>query len=165
MIFSEVYMEQQTIKDLPDLCGKTVAVMRGSSQDQYMQTTLQPKCLAAGSTIELLAFDGESEALLQVKQGRENDYSEVEIKKIAVAVGISAIKYADLSSQRVKDYRFSFEKMLSFKGNTASYMLYSYARISSIVRKLNMDRADIYKYDMSKVVVNRAGEKPAGCAS
>ena len=45
---------------------------------------------------------------------------------------------------RLKDYRFSFQKMLSFKGNTASYMLYSYARISSIVRKLQIDRADIY---------------------
>ncbi len=60
----------KAIASVDDLCGKTVAVMRGSSQDQYMQTTLQPKCLAAGSTIELLAFDGESEALLQVKQGR-----------------------------------------------------------------------------------------------
>jgi polar amino acid transport system substrate-binding protein len=53
-----------------DLCGKTVAVMRGTAQDQYMQNTVQPKCTQTGAPIQLLAFDSESEALLQVKQGR-----------------------------------------------------------------------------------------------
>lgn len=53
-----------------DLCGTTVAVMRGTAQDQYMQQTVQPQCESAGDPIELLAFDSESEALLQVKQGR-----------------------------------------------------------------------------------------------
>ena len=60
----------KAIASVDDLCGKTVAVMRGSAQDQYMLTTVQPKCTAAGAPIELLAFDSESEALLQVKQGR-----------------------------------------------------------------------------------------------
>ena len=70
-----------------------------------------------------------------------------EMETIAKAVGISAIKYADLSSQRTKDYRFSYAKMLSFKGNTASYMLYSFARISSIVRKIGINREEIYNKD------------------
>lgn len=60
----------QGIASVDDLCGKTVAVMRASAQDEYIRTTVQPRCETAGAPIDLLAFDGESEALLQVKQGR-----------------------------------------------------------------------------------------------
>lgn len=56
-----------------------------------------------------------------------------------MAVGIGAVKYADLCSQRTRDYVFSYDKMLNFKGNTASYMLYSFARISSIVRNITTE--------------------------
>lgn len=58
------------IGSVDDLCGKTIAVMRGGTQDVYIQETIQPQCEEAGQPVELLAFDGESEALLQVKQGR-----------------------------------------------------------------------------------------------
>ncbi|MBL8879887.1 MAG: arginine--tRNA ligase [Phycisphaerales bacterium] len=55
--------------------------------------------------------------------------------RIARAVGIGAVKYADLSRDRNGDYLFSFDRMLSMQGNTAPYMLYAYARIRSIYRK------------------------------
>ncbi|MHC5059784.1 MAG: arginine--tRNA ligase [Planctomycetota bacterium] len=55
--------------------------------------------------------------------------------KIATAVGIGAIKYADYSNNRTSDYVFSFDKMLAMEGNTAPYMQYAYARIKSIERK------------------------------
>ncbi|BAZ38541.1 arginyl-tRNA-synthetase [Calothrix sp. NIES-4101] len=58
---------------------------------------------------------------------------------VAQVVGISAVKYADLSQNRMTDYKFSFDKMLSLKGNTAPYMLYSYARTQSIAREGNID--------------------------
>ena len=48
---------------------------------------------------------------------------------------IAAVKYADLSMNRESNYRFSYERMLSLNGNTAPYMLYSYARICGILRK------------------------------
>jgi arginyl-tRNA synthetase len=54
-------------------------------------------------------------------------------------VGISAVKYADLSQNRTTDYKFSFDRMLSLKGNTAPYMLYAYARVKSIGREGNID--------------------------
>lgn len=54
---------------------------------------------------------------------------------IARAVGIGAIKYADLSSDRVKDYVFDWSRMLAFDGNTAPYLQYAHARICSILRK------------------------------
>ncbi|HEY9668441.1 MAG TPA: arginine--tRNA ligase, partial [Coleofasciculaceae cyanobacterium] len=58
---------------------------------------------------------------------------------VAQVVGISAVKYADLSQNRNSNYVFSFDKMLSLQGNTAPYMLYAYARIQSISRKGDID--------------------------
>jgi arginyl-tRNA synthetase len=58
-----------------------------------------------------------------------------EARTIAEAVGIAALKYADLSTDRVKDYMFSFDRMLSFEGNTGPYLLYALVRIKSIFRK------------------------------
>jgi arginyl-tRNA synthetase len=54
-------------------------------------------------------------------------------------VGISAVKYADLSQNRTSNYIFSFDKMLALQGNTAPYMLYAYVRIQGISRKGQID--------------------------
>lgn len=61
--------------------------------------------------------------------------SEAERHVIGEAVGIAAIKYADLSSERIKDYVFSFDRMLAFEGNTGPYLLYALVRIRSVFRK------------------------------
>ena len=58
-----------------------------------------------------------------------------EQQRIARAVGIGAIKYADLSNDRVKDYVFDWNRMLAFEGNTGPYLMYAHARIRSILRK------------------------------
>ena len=58
-------------------------------------------------------------------------------------VGIGAIKYADLSSDRVKDYVFDWDRMLSFDGNTAPYLQYAHARICSIFRRAGLERASV----------------------
>ena len=50
-------------------------------------------------------------------------------------VGIGALKYADLSTDRVKDYVFDWDRMLAFEGNTAPYLQYAHARIRSILRR------------------------------
>jgi arginyl-tRNA synthetase len=55
--------------------------------------------------------------------------------EVARAVGIGAVKYADLSSDREKDYVFTWEKMLAKDGNTSVYLQYANARIRSILRK------------------------------
>ena len=57
----------------------------------------------------------------------------------ASVIGLGSIKYADLSGNRIKDYTFSYDKMLQFEGNTASFILYAYVRIQSIKRKIDMD--------------------------
>jgi len=57
----------------------------------------------------------------------------------ARTVGISAVKYSDLSQNRIGDYLFSYDKMLAMQGNTAPYMLYAYARVQGIYRKAQLE--------------------------
>ncbi|MCC5823713.1 MAG: arginine--tRNA ligase [Phycisphaerales bacterium] len=58
-----------------------------------------------------------------------------EREQIADAVAIAALKYADLSTERIKDYVFSFDRMLAFEGETGPYLLYALVRTKSIFRK------------------------------
>jgi arginyl-tRNA synthetase len=82
------------------------------------------------------------EAIKQAKailHERLPDLSEKELNYTAEVLGIDAVKYADLSSHRIKDYMFSYERMLRFEGNTAAFLLYAYVRIQSIKRKIGKD--------------------------
>ncbi|TVQ13322.1 MAG: arginine--tRNA ligase [Leptolyngbya sp. DLM2.Bin27] len=72
-------------------------------------------------------------------QAEERQESEAFIHNVAEAVGIGAVKYADLSQNRTSNYIFSFDKMLALQGNTAPYMLYAYVRVQGISRKGNID--------------------------
>jgi arginyl-tRNA synthetase len=65
--------------------------------------------------------------------------SEEEHRQLVEAVGLGAVKYADLSQNRMSDYVFSWDKMLAMDGNTATYMQYAYARIRSIFREGEID--------------------------
>jgi len=72
-------------------------------------------------------------------KSKNPDMDHEQLKSIADVVGISAVKYADLSKTRTSDYMFSFDSMLSFEGNTAPYILYAYTRVSSIFAKAGVD--------------------------
>jgi arginyl-tRNA synthetase len=67
------------------------------------------------------------------------DLTPEEQREVAEVVGLGAVKYADLSQNRTSDYAFSWDRMLSTEGNTATYMQYAYARIRSIFRKGGVD--------------------------
>src|SRR6185436_18853275 len=60
---------------------------------------------------------------------------EAERALVGKAVGVGCLKYADLSGDRIKDYVFDWNRMVSFEGNTAAYIQYSYTRARSILRK------------------------------
>jgi arginyl-tRNA synthetase len=60
---------------------------------------------------------------------------------VANAIGIGAVKYAELSTDRIKDYVFDWDRMLAFEGNTAPYLQYAHVRICSIFRRAEIDRA------------------------
>ena len=83
-----------------------------------------------------------SEAIVRDKNP---DLPEEGVKEVAEAVGLGAIRYVDLSQNRTSDYLFSWEKMLSFDGNTAPYLLYAVARIHSIFRKGGIGESDTFE--------------------
>ncbi|MDP9100093.1 MAG: arginine--tRNA ligase [Verrucomicrobiota bacterium] len=71
----------------------------------------------------------------KIIEEKNADLSEAEKSDIAEKVGIGAVKYYDLSQYRMTDYIFSWDRMLSFQGNTAPYLQNAYVRIRSIFRK------------------------------
>ncbi len=93
-----------------------------------------------GGTVNLADVLTEAEqrasAIIQEKNA---DLPEEERKQLAHAIGIGAIKYFDLSSDRIKDYVFDWDRMLAFDGNTAPYLQNAYVRIQSIFRKGEVD--------------------------
>jgi arginyl-tRNA synthetase len=90
-----------------------------------------------GGTVKLvdLLDEAEERAYALVKE-KNPETAETELRAIAKAVGIGAVKYADLSKHRTSDYSFNFDQMLNFEGNTAPYLLYAYTRVAGIFRKL-----------------------------
>jgi arginyl-tRNA synthetase len=102
----------------------------------------------AGDTVGLDALLDEGvarayEVVTAADAERGTGMSEEERRRIAEAVGIGAIKYADLSQNRTTDYVFSFDKMLELKGNTAAYMQYAVARVEGIFAKGEIDRSAV----------------------
>ncbi len=90
----------------------------------------------AGESVSLASLLDEGiERAGKVVLEKSPELPAAEQNRIAVAVGTGAIKYADLSNDRIKDYVFDWNRMLSFEGNTAPYLMYAHARIRSILRK------------------------------
>ena len=83
---------------------------------------------------------------------KNSSMSESDRKKVSKMIGIGAIKYADLSIDRNKNYVFDWDKMLSFDGNTAPYLQYAHARICSIFRKSSIPRESTFNSEI--LVVN-----------
>ncbi len=104
----------------------------------------QPLKTRSGENVKLKELLDEAvERAKNVVEQKNPELSQEQKDKIAQAVGIGAVKYADYSNNRTSDYVFSFDKMLAMEGNTAPYMQYAYARIKSIERKAESNDVDI----------------------
>ena len=97
---------------------------------------------------------GEPEMLLDLVEGaitrgtavvaeRVPDLSDDDRHELGRVIGIGALKYAELSSDRIKDYVFDWDRMLAFDGNTAPYLQYAHARICSIFRRADIERSSV----------------------
>ncbi len=98
--------------------------------------------------------------ILQKEAEKTDDkkLSQEEIEHASQVIGYSAIKYADLKSNRITNYTFSFDKMLDLKGNTAVYLLYAFARIQSIIRKADQ----VAKQHVTQVSLQHTAEYHLG---
>ena len=119
-----------------------------------------------GDTIKLKDLLSESvkrakEDLLKRLENESRFENDDFILNTSKVIGIGAVKYADLSQNRITNYQFSFEKMLSLNGNTAPYLLYTLVRISGINRKNNMSEEAInlesisYSHDLEWKLIRK----------
>ncbi len=94
----------------------------------------------AGGTVKLSdLLDEALERARRLVAEKNPEMPADELEKLANAVGIGAVKYADLSKNRTTDYVFDWDNMLAFEGNTAPYMQYAYTRVLSVFRKAGIE--------------------------
>lgn len=89
----------------------------------------------SGENVRLVELLDEARTRAAAVVEERSDLTQQERSDVARAVGIGAVKYADLSNDRVKDYVFAWDRMLAMDGNTAPYLQYARARIQSIFRR------------------------------
>lgn len=98
----------------------------------------------AGGTIKLSELLDEAMDRARRLVGEKNpNMDPAELENLARAVGIGAVKYADLSKSRTTDYIFDWDNMLAFEGNTAPYMQYAYTRVLSVFRKAGVAESEL----------------------
>ena len=98
----------------------------------------------SGEPMKFVELLDEAVERASVAVGEKNpDLDAGEQELVAGMIGVGALKYAELSSDRVKDYVFDWDRMLSFDGNTGPYLQYAHARICSIFRRADVDRASV----------------------
>jgi len=97
-----------------------------------------------GATVKLVDLLDEAivRGIARVEE-KSPELSPDEHQAVGRMIGIGAVKYADLSTDRIKDYVFEWDRMLSFDGNTAPYLQMAHARIRSIFRKVGIDATSV----------------------
>ena len=95
-----------------------------------------------GEVIKLVDLLSEATSRAEQAIAEKNpELQGVQREAVARMIGIGAVKYADLSTERSKDYIFDWDRMLAFEGNTAPYLQYAHARICSIFRRSGIERS------------------------
>ncbi|MBL8678576.1 MAG: arginine--tRNA ligase [Myxococcales bacterium] len=114
----------------------------------------------SGDSVRLVdLIDASYDRALEVVNENSAHIPEGERSAIAKAVGNAAIKYADLSSDRVKDYVFDLDRMVQPTGDTGVYLLYAHARSRSILRKAEADAGVTVPAAGSRMVIEHPAEK------
>ena len=115
-------------KHMPELAHVKFGLVRGETGKKLSTRE--------GTAIKLNELLDRSIKLSQEALGaRKVELRKSEAKEVAEILGIGAVKYNDLSQNRMSDIVFDWEKMLSFEGNSAPYLQYTYARLKSILKK------------------------------
>ena len=151
-IDEETGKETITVGKIKTRAGKSTKLseLLDEARDRALKTFKERKAgkaPAEGEPVEEEQKEGEAH---QTKVQIESDE---EMEKAAEILGISAVKYYDLSRDRTQNYTFSFDAMLDPQGNTGVYLIYAYVRICSILRKAGYDEAtskmEDFKFEIS----------------
>ncbi len=135
--FEMVFAVARMAKWLPEgVSAEHVAFGHVLGQDHKMLRT------RSGASVKLVDLLDEAVARAESTMAdRDAPVPPEERPAVARALGIGAVKYADLSTDRVKDYVFDWDRMLAFEGDTGPYLQYAHARIRSIFRRAEAERA------------------------
>lgn len=126
--------------DAARLWGFTEVKLNHVSFGTVLGADGKPYKTRSGDTVGLEGLLDEAESrALSIAVEQNSELTEQEQREISRVVGIGGLKYADLSQNRASDYKFSYDKMLALRGNTATYLQYTYARVQGIFRKLDID--------------------------
>jgi arginyl-tRNA synthetase len=118
----------------------------------------KPLKTRTGENVRLADLIDEAEQrAYRLVSDKSPDLPEDQRRAIAHAVGVGAVKYADLSKDRTSDYVFSWDKMLAMDGNTGPYLQYAYARIRSIFRKAGIDSSSLGTGQVTPGTAHEAG--------
>lgn len=110
-----------------------------------------------GDVVRLVDLIDEAESrAIAVCKDKNPELAGEQADHVGKVVGLGSLKYADLSSDRVKDYKFSWDRMLALDGNTAPYLINAYVRVHGIFRKGEIDFAS---FSSDHVQVQEPAEK------
>lgn len=150
--FQQVFAIARKAEFVPSTCS-----LEHIAYGTMMGEDGKPFKTRSGDTVKLRELLEESvKRAYELVSAKNPDLADVLRRQISDVVGISAVKYADLSKNRMSDYVFDWSSMLSFEGNTAPYMLYAYARIRSILRKQAVENVAANKL---KIGITEAEER------
>ena len=117
----------------------------------------------SGDTVPLKSLLSEAQSrCLESLKSRDSPLAPEKLEDASRIMGIAAVKYADLHNNRMTNYTFSYDRMLDLKGNTAVYLLYTHARISSILDKASGQ--DIASFGIEDLVFSHEKEKTLALA-
>lgn len=150
--------------DVARLAGYGEAELTHVAFGTVMGPDGKPYKTRSGDTVGLAGLLDEAESrALEISRNQNPDLPEKRHSEIATVIGIGGLKYADLSHNRASDYVFDYEKMLALRGNTATYLQYSYARVQGIIRKTESDveaiRADPSPFEFDQDIERQLGVK------
>jgi arginyl-tRNA synthetase len=148
-----------------------VAIMEHAAFGSVLGDDGRPFKTRSGETVKLAdllqeTVDRARAAVVARHADRAGDRPllESEASTIAEGVGLAALKYADLSTDRVKDYVFSFDRMLAFEGNTGPYLLYALVRVKSIFRRASERGVSIAGHESASLLIREPAEKSLALA-
>lgn len=110
----------------------------------------------SGNPLKFVALLDEAVERAQASIAEKNPDLASSDSTIAKTVGIGAVKYFELSADRIKDYVFDWDRMLAFEGNTGPYLQYAHARICSIFRRAAIERSTVRD---APIVLGHTAEK------
>lgn len=145
--------------DAAKLWGYTDVEMAHVSFGTVLGDDGKPFKTRAGDTVGLEGLLDEAEArALAIAREQNPELETGRQQEIGRVVGIGALKYADLSQNRSSDYKFSYDKMLALRGNTATYLQYANARVHGIMRNLQVT-PEALKQDTTDFVFTETVER------